>query len=224
MTGIPTATLRSRLRRLARRPLVTTRNLAKRHYFEMRDAPYERRLGVDTRLITGAFFDFKAQVAECAPVPYPVLDGVRKHMDANGVGAHRFIDLGCGLGRPLYYFANRFDALHGYEIAGPLHAAAQEQLERVRATHPLYSRIALHNADATTQSPLDAPAVLFLYNPFGPKPLARLAERLKTVTHETHVYYANPVEGAVLERELGRAPDARFRAMFNIDYYRLAGS
>jgi SAM-dependent methyltransferase len=187
----------------------------------MLDAPHERRLGVDTSLITGAFFDFKTQVVECSPVPYPVLDAVRKHMDANGVAARRFIDLGCGLGRPLYYFADRFDALHGYEIAPPLYDAAREQLERVRPTHPLYGRIALHNADATTQSPLDAPTVLFLYNPFGPKPLARLAERLKAVTRETHVYYANPVERAVLDRELGRLPDDRFRALFNIDYYRL---
>jgi SAM-dependent methyltransferase len=215
------ATLGSRLRRLWRRPFFTIRNRVRRTYWEAQAAPYERRLGVRTGLITSAFFDAEAQVVESAPVPYRMLDAIAAHMTANGVAAPRFIDIGCGSGRPLYYFADRFEELLGFEIAGPLLAAAQEQRDAARATHPHYDRIVFHNADATTALPLDRPAVLFLYNPFGPKPMARLCERLKTARHETHIYYANPVLEDVMARELGRPPDGRFRAWFDVVHYSL---
>ena len=195
----------------------------KRLYTEARAVPYERRLGIDTSLITSAFFDGRAQVVECMPVAYRTLDAVAAHMQANGIAPPRFIDIGSGMGRPLYYFADRFEELVGFEIAAPLVAAAQAQLDAARTAHPHYSRIAFHNADATTAMPLDRPAVIFLFNPFGPKPMMRFCARLRSARQETHIYYANPNLVTLMARELGRPPDGRFRAWYDVAYYRLPG-
>jgi SAM-dependent methyltransferase len=222
MPRIPATSITSRLRRLRRRPLVTIRNRLKRAFIDLQDRPYERRLGVRTALVTDALRDFEAQIQGHMATPYRVLDTIAEHMQGEGIVAPRFVDIGCGLGRPLYYFAARFEDLQGFEIATPLHAAAQEQLDSVRAKNPAYARIAIHHDDATTALPLDQPMVLFFYNPFGPKPLARLCERLRTAEHEIHLYYVNPALGELLAAEIGRPADARLKDWFDVLYYRIA--
>ncbi len=218
---IPTTSIGSRLRRLRRRPFFTIRNRLKRLYIDLQDRPYERRLGVRTALVTDALRDFDAQIQGHMATPYRLLDTVGRHMRDNGIAAPRFVDVGCGLGRPLYYFADRFEDLQGFEIAAPLCAAAREQLEAVCAKNPGYARIAIHHADATTAVPLDQPMVLFFYNPFGPKPLVRLCARLRSAEQEIHLYYANPALGEVLAAEMGRPADARLNDWFDIVYYHI---
>ncbi|MEO9129632.1 MAG: class I SAM-dependent methyltransferase [Sphingomonas sp.] len=212
------------MRRLRRRPFFTIWNRLKRVYIDAQDRPHERRLGVRTALVTDALRNFEAQIQGHMSTPYRALDAIGTHMRQNGIGAPRFVDIGCGLGRPLYYFADRFEDLQGFEIAAPLHAAAQKQLETVRATHPNYARIAIHHADATIALPLDRPMVLFFYNPFGPKPLARLCERLRATQHDTHLYYVNPTLEAQLLAEMGRPADTRLHGWFDILYYRIAAT
>jgi hypothetical protein len=193
----------------------------KRAYRAALDRPHERRLGIDTALVTPGLSNIEAQIQGHMGTPYRVLGAVRRHMDANGVAVPRFVDAGCGLGRPLYYFADRFEDLQGFEIVMSLHRAAQEQLDAVRAKDPAYARIAIHHLDATAALPLDRPMVLFLYNPFGPKPMARLCERLEAAEQEIHLYYVLPMLADQLAAALGRPPDARFRAAHDILYYRI---
>jgi SAM-dependent methyltransferase len=222
MPRIRTASIHSILRRLRRRPFFTIRNRLRRARIDAQDRPYERRLGVRTGLVTDMFHDVETQTQGHMGTPYRVLDAIRAHMRENGIAPPRFIDIGCGLGRPLYYFAADFEDLQGYEIVASLHAAAQAQLDKVRARDPNYARIAIHHADATATLPLDRPTVLFLYNPFGPKPLARLCARLAAAEHEVHLYYVNPTLAPLLAAELGRAADARLHDWFDVVYYRIA--
>lgn len=201
------------------RGTATIRKHLKRAFRAALDGPHERRLGISTGLVTPGLSNIEMQVQGHMGTPYRALDAIRRHMDENGIAPPRFVDIGCGLGRPLYYFADRFEDLQGFEIVMSLHAAAQVQLEAVRAKNPAYARIAIHQADATTALPLDRPMVLFLYNPFGPKPMARLCERLRAAEHEIHLYYVNPALAEQLAASLGRAADARRRDWL---YYRIA--
>jgi SAM-dependent methyltransferase len=194
----------------------------KRAYRAALDRPHERRLGISTGLVTPGLSNIEAQIQGHMGTPYRVLETIRAHMDRSGIAVPRFVDIGCGLGRPLYYFADRFEDLQGFEIVMSLHAAAQAQLEAVQAKNPDYARIAIHHADATAALPFDRPMVLFLYNPFGPKPMARLCERLRAAEHEIHLYYVLPMLAEQLAAALGRAPDATFHAVHDIHYYRIA--
>lgn len=194
----------------------------KRAYRDVRELPYERRLGIRTALVTPALGHFAAQIGGHEGTPYRVLDRIAQHLMEHGIAPPRFIDVGCGLGRPLYYFADRFEELQGYEIVASLFAAAREQLGTVRAKRPAYARIDIHHADATTAVPLDRPMVLFLFNPFGPAPMARLCGQLKAAEHAVHLYYVNPVLAGMPEAEMGRPADARLRGRFDILYYRIA--
>ena len=191
----------------------------KRAWTDARDRPYERRLGVRTALVTPALSNPVVQAEGHMATPYRVLEAIAKHMDAGGIAVPRFVDAGCGLGRPLYYFANRFEDLQGFEIAASLHARALEQLAAARAWNPNCGRITIHQADATIVLPLDRAMVLFLYNPFGPWPMARLCERLRSAEQAVHLYYVNPVLAGPLAAEIGRPADASFRDWL---YYRIA--
>lgn len=175
-----------------------------------------------TGLVTKALSNPVVQAEGHMGTPYRVLDAVAKHMDANGIAVPRFVDAGCGLGRPLYYFADRFEDLQGFEIAASLHAGALEQLAAARAKNPDCARIAIHQADATVALPLDRAMVVFLYNPFGPWPMKRLCERLRAAEQEVHLYYVNPVLTELLAAEMARPADAKLHAVHDILYYRIA--
>jgi hypothetical protein len=201
------STIGNRLRRLRR---------------EIADIPHDLRLGIRTRAITSEYVDRAAQSTPCDPVPYRTLGAIARHMTAHRVAAPRFADLGSGMGRPLYFFADRFDELLGYELAAPIHASASTQLARVQVQRANCRRISILCADASTAVPLDRPLVAFLYNPFGPKPLARLCARLREANNEVHIYYANPVLMNMMAAELGR-PIGVFRCDFEVAYFHLRG-
>lgn len=219
---LPPVSFASRLRRLRRAPVkvITTRLI--RLATEIADAPHEMRLGIRTGLVTGQFIDHTAQIIACEPVPYRTLGAVARHMTRNRIAAPRFADLGTGMGRPLYYFASRFDELVGYEIVAPIHALSAAHLARVRARRPAYAKIALELADATLAVPLDRPIVLFLYNPFGPKPLARLGDRLRQAQGEVHLYYVNSLFAEPVAAALG-PPAGTFHSEVPVSYFHRPG-
>jgi SAM-dependent methyltransferase len=211
---------RKRLRRLGRNPVHVIAERLRRLRREFENAPHENRLGIRTARFTSRYADFDLQTNASDPVPYRALEGVARHMAAQGIAPRRFADLGCGLGRPLYYFAARFDELIGYEIAAPIAATAQAELARVRGANPDFAKIRIEQADAAECVPLDQPLVLFLYNPFGPKPMTRLCARLRAAKTEVHLYYVNPVEIKAITASLG-PPTEVFRSDFGIAYFRL---
>jgi SAM-dependent methyltransferase len=141
-------------------------------------------------------------------------------MTAHEIATRRFVDLGCGMGRPLYFFAHRFDELFGYELVAPIHARASAQLARAQATRADFRRISILCTDSTTAVPLDQPPVAFLYNPFGSKPMARLCARLRETRSHMHVYYANPVLMDMIAAAVG-PPEDIFRCDFDIAYFQI---
>ena len=205
---------------MRRAPITTVRNRMARMLREIADAPHERRLGISTAAISWQFVDADLQNLPCDPVPYRTLAAIGRHMTAHGVAAPRFVDLGCGLGRPRYFFASRFDDLRGYELIAPIQAAAADQLARVRTRRPGFDRILLTCADATTAVSFDQPLVLFMYNPFGPKPMARLCERLREARCEVYIYYVNPMLEGLITEAVGPRADT-FRSNFPVSYFHL---
>jgi hypothetical protein len=214
----PLKSRESRLQRLRRAPLATLQGRLRRLRREIADLPHDIRLGVRTAAITSQYVDWNEQNAPSDPVPYRTLGGIARHMTAQKIAARRFADIGSGMGRPLYFFAGRFDELIGYELVAPIHARASAQLARAQATRGDFRRISILCADATTTVPLDLPLVAFLYNPFGRAPMARLCARLREARCDVHIYYANPVLRDVLVAAVGEPADM-FRCDVDVAYF-----
>ncbi|MEI9997090.1 MAG: hypothetical protein WDM91_21015 [Rhizomicrobium sp.] len=219
----PGASLKNRLRRFRRAPLQVIMHRVHRYRRNLLDAPHEWRLGIRTSGVISQFIDQNEQNVRCESVSYRTLDGIGRHMTAHGITAPRFADLGAGLGRPLYFFASRFEELIGYELIAPIHAMALAEFARVRARRPEFARISFECADATTAVPLDRPLVAFLFNPFGPKPMARLCERLRRAQSDVHLYYVNPQFADVIADSVGPRADT-FRSDFAVAYFHIRGT
>jgi SAM-dependent methyltransferase len=96
-----------------------------------------------------------------------------------------FVDLGSGKGRALllalqYPFRERI----GVEFAKELHEVAEANL-RGKA-------VKLICADATEYDYPEEPLVVFLYNPFGPEIMAKVAQRLRSHPSTLYIVYVNP--------------------------------
>ena len=168
----------------------------------------DRSLGIRTNVYTSRYADARAERHSCEPVPYATLRSVRNHIRSHAPDVKVFVDIGCALGRPLYFFADdQFDRLTGYEVVPQIAFAAEEQMVAFRARRPSHREIRIVEADAVECLPLDESAVVFCYNPFGPGPLERLCERLKNARGTVYLYYANPVYSRVVASSLGRQPD-----------------
>ena len=172
-------------------------------YRLLTDLQGDLRLGVWTGLWKPKYHDDACEFYGYEPVSYSTLRDLRRHMRARNIAVKTFIDVGCGFARPLYFFAVEFEELLGYEITDKIYRASVEQLARARVKNPDFRKISLLMQDATLSLPLDRNLVLFLYNPFGPDPMARLCDRLKESEHETHIYYVNPQYANLLEEHLG---------------------
>lgn len=115
-------------------------------------------------------------------------------------GAFRFIDLGCGKGRPLFVAAEfPFAEVIGVELSPVLARVAERNAERMRAANPALAPVTVVEGDATAYPFPSGPFVLFLYNPFGEaliaKVLAQVEAALKAEPRTIYVVYYNPVFG-----------------------------
>lgn len=167
------------------------------------DLPDDIRLNISTGFLKRRYAVEGTQVYGYEPVPYVTLRDVRRHMRARDVSARTFIDVGCGLGRPLYFFAADFDHLVGYEIVPQIFEDAVTQWRSVCKANERYRNLRFVQADATSSLPLDQKMVVFLYNPFGPDLMRNLADRLKQSVCGFDIYYVNPLFFDVLEERLG---------------------
>jgi SAM-dependent methyltransferase len=90
-----------------------------------------------------------------------------------------FIDLGSGKGRALLLAAKfPFRRLIGVEFARELHEIAAANVLHYRNPDGKQPQFQLHCMDATEFDFPREPSVVFLYNPFGPEVIARIAQRL----------------------------------------------
>lgn len=106
----------------------------------------------------------------------------------------RLVDLGCGKGRVVCWFARESVAIcRGVDIDPELTEAARRNAERLRGSK---APIEIVCADAT-EANLDDATVVTMYNPFGAEVMSevgrRLAESVAKAPRPLRVVYANPV-------------------------------
>jgi SAM-dependent methyltransferase len=154
-----------------------------------RDARYDAENGVDTSSVA----DLKSLTIDSANRPHAVAHIATDPKEfARAMAAlpirHQeftFVDLGSGKGRALLLaHALPFRRLVGVEFALELHEVAKANLRG--------SVVELLCMDATAYDFPAGPLVVFLYNPFGPEIMGKIAHRLKAHSGPLYVVYINP--------------------------------
>jgi hypothetical protein len=107
-----------------------------------------------------------------------------KALPIKDFGSYTFIDLGAGKGRALLMAQRyKFRRYIGVEFAKELHEYAAVNLQN-------YANIELNCMDAAEYRFPREPLVVFLYNPFGPEVMEKVADNLRG--HNAFVVYVNP--------------------------------
>lgn len=109
-----------------------------------------------------------------------------------------FVDLGSGKGRALILAAKRaFRRVIGVEFAPSLHEIATRNFAALDIATGADQRIELINDDATRFAFPAGPVVLFLYHPFGPPVMTRVAEAAlagwRSGSQPMQIAYVNPI-------------------------------
>lgn len=131
-----------------------------------------------------------------------------------------FIDLGAGKGKALL-LASRFPfrAVIGVEFAAELHRIAEDNVARYAKANVQSGRLEVVLGDATTYDfPLE-PLVIFLYNPFGPEIMQKVAARVRAshtaAPRPIYVLYNNPFQAQVWnEHGFSRVEEGDLYALF----------
>ncbi len=130
--------------------------------------------------------------------PWAVLDWVHAAVPP-AARAATFIDLGAGKGRAVLSAARRsYSRVIGVEFAAELAAIASENV--AAAGHDT-ARVRIVEGDACEFALPDGPLLVFLFNPFGPPVIDRVAARIADAAARRdapiHVAYLNPVHASV---------------------------
>ena len=162
------------------------RNLKKR------DRDFDKRLGVDTKgpvslwhlnVPSGNIRDAARYEASDPDLVARVLKDL--HQDFS---TFSFVDLGCGKGRVLLVAARfGFAQLVGVEFAAELAETATRNCQRLGLPAKIL------NQDATQFEFPPGNLVVYLFNPFGPRVLGPVLQRLLAAPHpECFLIYVNP--------------------------------
>ncbi len=156
------------------------------------------------------------------PTPWRVLDWVHAALPEPMPGT-TFIDYGCGKGRVvLSATARPYQRVVGVEFAVELAEAAREIVANLN--QPAAGSVEIHQGDATLFEIPETPIVAFLFNPFGPPVIERVAANLSRSWRKSPrpmiVAYLNPVHETAFAAVRGfsrlRLPlmsEARFRCL-----------
>lgn len=141
------------------------------------------------------------------PTPWRILDWVHDSLPTPGP-AWTFVDLGCGKGRALLSAARRpYGRIVGVEFAAELAAEARAQLAAFAGADA--ARIEVREGDAVDVAWPGGPVVVFLFNPFGPPVIDRVAASLalsyRSAPRALIVAYLNPRHGEAFSRLPGLA-------------------
>jgi precorrin-6B methylase 2 len=181
----------------------------KRLAYGLEDRLFDLRHGIDTRgvLPPAAGGDAQSRAASHATSYQAVwtrnlrvlLREARKVLRAD-----TFVDVGAGTGKACIYAAPHFAQVIGVEYAPQLVEEARRNQQRARRDN-----ITFVLADAAEYDLPDAPALVFLFNPFDAvilgRFLARNRERIRA--HGSVIAYANDLQRAALA-------DAGFACVF----------
>jgi SAM-dependent methyltransferase len=191
----------------------------RRLLFSLEDRLFDWRLGVETggtiaadALQAGEFADAKAHATAFQSVwcrNLRVLIGQARRLNGN---LETFVDIGAGKGKACFYAAPSFERVIGVEFSRQLMTVANDNLRRTRLRN-----IEFVCADAAAYDLPEAPALVFLFNPFEApvfeRFLARNQHRMRS--HGSVLAYANDIQRALL-------PPRGFECLFSDDYRRIS--
>lgn len=174
----------------------------KRFLFALEDRLFDWRNRIDTRgIIAGPDTAEKGREAAPHGTAYQAVWTrnlrvlVRAAMRAGRPGI--FVDVGAGKGKACIYASRHFARVIGVEYSSALVTAARANQARARRDN-----IEFVHADASDYDLPDAPALVFLFNPFDEvvmgRFIARNRERIKA--HGSLIAYANDMQRETLAR------------------------
>jgi SAM-dependent methyltransferase len=142
--------------------------------------------------------DLMARNIEYDPLPYRSLCVIARHLPTSR-GDH-LLDLGCGKGRVLCFFAlRRLDKCSGIEISAGLADEARINAQRLRGDH---APIEITQGDAV-DSDIGNASIIYMFNPFSGEVMAPVLRRIETSLRARprglRICYANPAQAALLE-------------------------
>jgi hypothetical protein len=164
------------------------------------DAEFDSAHGVDTGGITMLKrLDVAGDADDSVPHIASDPEEFSSAMDALGIDFTRFtfVDVGAGKGRAMLLASHyRFRRLVGVEFARELVDVARRNIQV--AGPSISSRARIVHQDATTYELPNEPIVLFMYNPFGCRTMAAVAERTRASFDRNprplHIVYLVPKE------------------------------
>ncbi|MBI3132173.1 MAG: class I SAM-dependent methyltransferase [Acidobacteria bacterium] len=191
----------------------------------------DRRIGVSTlRREFRAHPSMTGDSHPCQPVPYVVLEGLHRFILENRLPLTTFLDIGCGVGRPLAYLSKLpFERMTGVEINPDVAALARRNATRIHTAWRKARAIQVLTGDALTLPLEFTGGIVYLANPFGPETMRALAAqiRLQLLAHpglEAHLIYAHPHFTDVLEAAFPRAAKQVIEGLQACHYFRLSAA
>lgn len=155
------------------------------------------------------------------PTPVPEIAALLNRLPQAPDG-FTFVDIGAGMGRVVMLASTRpFRQVVGIEVSGALCETARDNVVRWRRAHPEIAckDVRIVHADAASFRFPPGGLVVYLYNPFGERTVAQLAQTLASRTAgECYIVYHTPVHRAVFDT------DARFQSVAELEFgtiYRL---
>lgn len=153
------------------------------------------------------------------PTPVRDFEALMKLVPADFTFADAtFVDIGSGMGRVLMLASHHpFRQICGVEISPALHEIARENLRAYADPRQICRDIRLVRADAAAAALPPGNLVLYLYNPFQGRILARLLERLRDGhPREIVLLYHTAVAREVIEADAAfeRIGDVGFGAAY----------
>lgn len=135
---------------------------------------------------------------EYAAVPYRVLSDIFNKLSIRG-GEEVFLDMGCGMGRPLIVAAQHpFRRVLGVELSQHLCDVAKRNVDAIRP-RALCQDIRIEHSNAVDYTIPDDVTVIFFYNPFRGETLRKVIEnirqsllrkpRLLRIVYHTRVFF-----------------------------------
>src|SRR5271169_111000 len=154
---------------------------------------FDEKYGTDTGGIREiGSLDIVANAAAQSAVRYQPSDGqeVRSALDGLNIDYREYslIDFGSGKGRVVLVAAEfPFKEVVGIEFSRELHEIASRNIERLPPEAVRAGGVRAVHGDAAAFAPPDSDLVCYLYNPFGPPVISRVARRL-LAHHQRHGY------------------------------------
>lgn len=145
-----------------------------------------------------------------------LLDALNAHVEG-----WTFVDVGAGMGRIVMLASLRpFRQVIGVEVSPALCETARDNLVRWRRAHPkpACKDLRIVCADATAFDFPPGNLVVYFYNPFGERTLAKIVDTLAAHEGECYIVYHTPVHRGVLDAH------ARFEMVADVEFgavYRL---